>query len=111
DISNRGSSVTLLDPDGYVSREKALAVARDQVGAQFDTAAVDAFLVAVTDPTTAGLQDRAVWIIRVSGISIDLHPPPLSSAPYQVTGVSYVYVDATSGDWISTTSEGETAPP
>ena len=105
DITALGTAVTALDPDGTISRDQALTVARDQIGGQFVDAQIETYLVSVVDPSTAGLNDRGVWIIKVSGISVSVPggpPRPDGTIVSRRATLAYVYVDAFTGEWITT---------
>jgi hypothetical protein len=103
DIVALGTSVTPLDPQGTISREQALMIAKDQMGPQFEDATTEPFLVSVADPTIPALNDRGVWLVKVSDISIPVSGGVRPGMPLDRRAtLAYVYIDAFTGEWITT---------
>jgi len=103
DIVALGSSVEPLAPEGAVSSAEALKIAQDRIGPQFESAKVESFLVTITDPDTPDLTDRGVWIVKVSNIAIPVSGGPDPSHPLDRRAtLAYIYVDAITGEWITT---------
>jgi len=102
DIAALGTSVVPLEPNGTISRDQALAVAKQEIGPQFDMGQAESYLVTITDASTAGLSDRAIWLIKVSGLSVDVPRPDVASGSPRQATVAYVYIDAFTGEWLTT---------
>jgi hypothetical protein len=106
DLEGLGMVISDTSPEGKIGRDEAVAVAlREQ---QFAGGDLDAYLVRLTDPTTA-ITDRDVWIVRFSGLNIEV-PVPDTPSRIPVDGgtitTAYVYVDAVTGEWLLTWAEG-----
>jgi hypothetical protein len=96
--------IPLAQPAGTISEAAAIATARRQYGEMMDRATVTAYLVQMTDPTTlrgdAPIQERPIWLIRLSGIAYPISVPPLAVSKSRSVGTGWVYVDAYSGEWL-----------
>jgi hypothetical protein len=103
DIVALGVVVTPATPDGKISAEQAIGVAEKEF-ADIANANVESYLVELTDPTQlGGLKDRAIWIIKASGVSLPVYGTFLGARPSdEATAgtVLYIYVDALTGEWL-----------
>lgn len=105
DVVALGDSVAIIpDTGGYIGSEDALAIAQSEVGERFDTAKVAIYLVHIKQPDISGLQDRDIWLVKASGLSIPLPgpvPAPGTTGTDQRATVAYVFLDATTGEFIT----------
>lgn len=101
DILALGTRVVPAAPEGTVSQDVALQAADRQFATKgFKTSA---YLVDLTNPSLlGGITDRAFWIVKVEGITIDGSLPRGENGPPSVVEsptVLYIYVDAHSGEF------------
>jgi hypothetical protein len=105
DVLALGDSVAIIpDTGGYIGSEDALAIAQSEVGERFDTAKVATYLVHIKQPDISGLQDRDIWLVKASGLSMPLPgavPAPGTTAADRRATVAYVFLDATTGEFIT----------
>ena len=113
ELANSGVQVEPLTGDGFITREEALAVADEVQDDAFKSAARDAALVSVSDPTTMRgdeqVSDRPLWIVRYSGLAIPVGGPVREDGTTADGGVfttAYIYIDAINGEWLFTRLEG-----
>jgi hypothetical protein len=104
DINLHGVAATPISTSGKVTHEAALATIERQYGSMFRSAQLDAYLVNASDPATT-IQSADVWLIVARGLSIDAYGPavpdgtPVKAGQYTA---AYIYLDAVSGEWITT---------
>jgi hypothetical protein len=113
DLEALGLGIPDTSSEGKISMDDAVAVALREHGQQFAGGKIDAYLVRLTDPATAGgdleITDRDVWIVRFSGLDIQVSGPdtpdriPVDGGTIEY---AYVYVDAVTGEWLLTRAEG-----
>lgn len=104
DVAALGMKVEPLSPNGMITADQAIGAFEAALG-PFPEAKVEAYLVALTDPTVlGGLQARALWILKYTGTD---WPYPLPNAPGaddlpQTVGDKpvYIYVDAVNGEFL-----------
>lgn len=106
DVLALGTEVTSLGPEGMILRDQALDVARREYPNVFEQGHIEAYLVALTDPyQLGGLQDRPIWLIKASGLSLDVFSAPMGpdGTPSDVgkATLAYIYVDAVTGEWLA----------
>jgi len=106
DVLALGTEVTPLDPKGLISLDQALDVARREYPDVFQQGHIDAYLVELTDPSQlGGLQDRPIWVIKATGLSLDIFSAPMlpDGTPSDVgkATLAYIYVDAVTGEWLT----------
>lgn len=108
DLEGLGLVISDTSPQGKIGRDEAVAVALREQGQEFAGGDVDAYLVRLTDPATA-ITDRDVWIVRFSGLDVEV-PVPDTPSRIPVDGgtvtTAYAYVDAITGEWLLTWAEG-----
>ena len=104
DVAALGTKVEPLSPDGMITAAQAIGAFEAALG-PFPEADVEAYLVALTDPTVlGGLDARPLWILKYTGTD---WPYPLPNAPGaddlpQTVGDKpvYIYVDAVNGEFL-----------
>lgn len=106
DAVEAGLSAVQLSPDEVavaIFRDRALEIANAEIPGAGDTGVeIEAYLVRLTDPSS-GIADRAVWLIRYSGLSLPVFGPPLpDGADPGTMGYAYVYIDAITGEFLLT---------
>lgn len=112
-LAEGGVTVRPVTTTGFITREQALAVADEVQEEAFKAGDRDAALVSATDPMTIRgdnpVADRAVWIVRYTGLAIPVGGPIRENGTAADGGVfttAYIYIDAISGDWLLTKLEG-----
>ena len=103
-----GLTAVTLSPDEAalaISRERAVEIAEREIGVVPEGAHAEAYLVRLTDPSTAGMVDRPVWLVCFSGLAL---PVSLVALTGQETttdpgtmSYAYVYLDAQTGEFLS----------
>ncbi len=106
-----GSNVRPLAPEGMISREQALDVARREDPEVFEEGQIAAYLIELTDPHLFdGLKDRPIWLIKATGLSLDVFSLPYlpDRTPGEVpkAHLAYIYVDAITGEWLTSGYSG-----
>jgi hypothetical protein len=103
DITALGVEVTRASPEGKISSQDALDIAQGEFS-DITKAALDAYLIELTNPMLLdGLKDRAIWVIKATGVSLPVYGTFHSAGPStEVTAgtVLYIYVDALTGEWL-----------
>lgn len=106
DVVALGTEVAPLPPQGMIPRDQALDVARREYSDVFQQGHIDAYLVELTDPyQLGGLQDRPIWIIKATGLSLDVFSGPMlpdgTAADVPRATLAFIYVDGVTGEWLS----------
>lgn len=107
-----GTEVTPLGPEGMISRDQALDIARrSEYPEVFLQGHIDAYLIELTDPQLlGGMQDRPIWLIKASGLSLDIFDAPLladgTRANVGKAHLAYIYIDAVTGEWLTSRYTG-----
>lgn len=106
-----GLTAVALSPDEAalaIPRERAVELAEKEIGPVPEGARAEAYLVRLTESSTAGMVDRPLWLVCFSGLALPVSPITLTS---QVTTtdpgtMSYacVYLDARTGEWLATSA-------
>ncbi len=105
-----GTEVTPLGPEGMISRDEALDIARHSDPPIFQ-GHVTAYLIELTDPHLFdGLKDRPIWLIKASGLSLDVFSAPMlpdgTAVDVGLAHLAYVYIDAITSEWLTSGYEG-----
>jgi hypothetical protein len=106
DVLALGTEVTLIGPEGMISRDEALDIARGSDPAVFVQGQIDAYLIELTGPDVyEGVKDRPIWLIKASGLSLDVFHPPMrpdgTRADVGPAHLAYIYIDALTGEWLT----------
>lgn len=106
-----GTLVTPLGPEGMISRDQALDVARREDPEVFEEGQIAAYLIELTDPRLFdGLKDRPIWLVKATGISVDIFSVPYlpDRTPGEVpkATLAYIYIDAVTGEWLTSAYRG-----
>jgi hypothetical protein len=111
DIERLGLDPYGTSAEGKIGRDEAVALALREHGPLYEGNRVDAYLGILTDPSTmsGALDGLAVWIVRISGLSLEVYGPATPNGPPVYGGTiihAYIYLDAVTGEWVLTTQEG-----
>ena len=111
DVLALGTEVTPIGPEGMISRDQALDFARVSDPYVFLQGQIDAYLIELTGPDVyEGVQDRPIWLIKASGLSLDVFNPPLRAdgtrADVGKAHLAYIYIDAITGAWLTSWYRG-----
>jgi hypothetical protein len=107
-----GTEVRPLDSEGTISRDQALDIARrSEYPEVFEQGHVEAYLVELTGPQVyEGVQDRPIWLIKATGLSLDIFDAPLladgTRAEVGLAHLAYIYIDAITGEWLTSSYQG-----
>ncbi len=99
-----GAVATPFTGEGAISEERALATVDAEYGQRYQGGEVDAFLVTLTDPG-ALVEERPVWLVRYSGLSISSSGPMTADGTPAEGGLvrfAFVVLDAFTAEWLYT---------
>lgn len=113
DVLALGTEVTPIgSTEGLISRDQALDVARGSDPDVFVHGQIDAYLIELSGPDVyEGVRDRPIWLIKASGLSLDIFNPPLRAdgtpADLGKATLAYIYLDAIAGEWLTSDYRSE----